>query len=411
MSPILKSKAKIVAATAFYMAMFAACSDSSGEKSTQALDSDLSRVSVELAYTTTPLLDSIVLDCYGTDTIHKVQVNRDSTFDLDLFPNDHWRISAKLYANGELMQEGEITTAIDAGKTISLTVPMHAIVGFVHVEIPLGFDNPAGIKSGKLTIESDDSSYSYKMTTDGINATFTSDMLPLNQNYKFKISLNNSEGVCIYETTDEFFLDEETPVPELVMKSLRAKVQFSVKSAESVNKTMQFSLPGYSRYPSEGDIVISEVFTAVTTKDSSQYEFIELFNGSLDTLYLEGCTIGTTSEASKAWNITAKYIEPNSTLVLGDNSEKTPQKYKNTEKWSALTNTAGAVVLQCMGSVLDSLYYASKPDSIHLEVIPALGSSKYGQSSQLDIRKWKKRKIGSSWCLSKPTPDEISYCE
>lgn len=411
MSPILKQKAKLVATTLLLSSLTCACSDSSGEKSPQAAEADFSRVSIELAYTTTPLLDSIVLDCFGTDTIHKVQVSRDSTFNLDLFPNNHWQISAKLYANGELMQEGDITTSVEAGKSISLNIPMHAIVGFVHIEIPLGFDNPTGIKSGKLTLKGSDSTYNYKMVTDGINATFTSGMLPLNQNYNFKIELNNSDGTCIYKTEDEFFLDEETPVPELVLKSLRAKVQLSVQSAGTVDRSMQFSLPGYSRFPTEGDIVISEVFTAVTTKDSSQYEFIELYNGSLDTLSLEGCTIGTTSEASKAWNITAKFIRPNSTLVLGDNSEKTPQKFRNTEKWAPLTNTAGAIVLQCMGAVLDSLYYASKPDSIHTDVIPALGSSKYGQSSQLDIRKWKKRKNGNSWCLSKPTPDEISLCE
>ena len=74
-------------------------------------------------------------------------------------------------------------------------------------------------------------------------------------------------------------------------------------------------------------------------------------------------------------------------------------------------NSKGSIVLQCMGAVLDSLYYADKPDSLHLEVIPAMGSSKYGQSSQLNIRKWKKRDKGDSWCLSEPTPGKLDYCE
>lgn len=397
-------------ATALTFTTITGCSDESSNTDSLALG-DISKVSVELAYTAAPRLDSIVLDCVGADTMHIVHTSKDSSFELDLFPNDHWKLSAKLYANGGLMQEGEIATKIEAGTAIDLTIPMHALVGFVYAEIPLGFGNPAGIASGTLVLIDDDTSRTYKMSIDGLNAVFASDMLPLGKTYDVKLTLKNKAGETIYSLEDSILLDEETPVPELTIKSLRAKVQLDVTTSDEVNKDLKLTLPGYSRYPATGDIVITEVFSAVNTKDSLQYEFIELYNGSLDTLFLDGCTIGTSSVASSSCAITASYILPGEILVLSDTSEKAPDEYRNTEKWKALSNSKGSIVLQCMGSVLDSLYYADKPDSLHVEVVPAMGSSKYGQSSQLNIKKWQKKNKSDSWCLSEPTPGKLDYCE
>ena len=385
------------------------CSDDSSNSKPHSLD--MSKVSIELAYTAAPRLDSIVLDCIGADTLHIVHDSKDSSFELDLFPHDRWTLSAKLYANGGLMQEGEVVTKIEAGTSLDVTIPLHAIVGFVYVEIPLGFGNPAGVASGTLSLTTDDTSYSYKMTMDGVNAVFASGMLPLGKTYEIKLLLKDSEGKTIYSLQDSFLLTEDSPVPEFTVKSIRSKVQFAISTADEVNKEFSLRLPGHFRYPSVGDIVVTEVFTAVNTKDSSQYEFVELYNGSLDTLSLEGCTVGTNSVASSSCAIVPGRINPGDILVLGELGERTPEAYRNTEKWKALGNTKGSIVLQCMGVILDTLYYADKPDSLHAEVIPAMGSSKYGQSSQLNIRKWQKRDKADSWCLSEPTPGKLDYCE
>ena len=399
----------LAAATLITLGTLIGCSDDSSNSKPHSVD--ISKVSIELAYTAAPRLDSIVLDCIGADTLHIVHDSKDSSFELDLFPHDRWVLSAKLYANGGLMQEGEITTKIEAGSSVDVTIPMHAIVGFVYVEIPLGFGNPSGVASGTLTLTTDDTSYSYKMTMDGINAVFASGMLPLGKTYDLKLLLKDSAGKTIYSLQDSFLLTEDSPVPDFAVKSIRSKVQLAVSTADEVNKEFSLRLPGHFRYPAIGDIVVTEVFTAVNTKDSSQYEFIELYNGSLDTLNLEGCTIGTNSVASSSCAIVPERINPGDILVLGELGEKTPETYRNTEKWKALGNSKGSVVLQCMGVILDSLYYADKPDSLHLEVIPAMGTSKYGQSSQLNIRKWKKRDKADSWCLSEPTPGKLDYCE
>lgn len=399
----------LTAATIIAMGALIGCSDDSSSSEENSLD--MSKVSIELAYTAAPRLDSIVLDCIGADTLHIVHDSKDSSFELDLFPHDRWVLSAKLYANGGLMQEGEVVTKIEAGSAVDVTIPLHAIVGFVYVEIPLGFGNPAGVASGSLSLTTDDTSYSYKMTMDGVNAVFASGMLPLGKTYEIKLLLKDSEGKTIYSLQDSFLLTEDSPVPEFTVKSIRSKVQLAISTADEVNKEFSLRLPGHFRYPSVGDIVVTEVFTAVNTKDSSQYEFVELYNGSLDTLSLEGCTVGTNSVASSSCAIVPGRINPGDILVLGELGERTPEAYRNTEKWKALGNTKGSIVLQCMGVILDTLYYADKPDSLHAEVIPAMGSSKYGQSSQLNIRKWQKRDKADSWCLSEPTPGKLDYCE
>ena len=47
-------------------------------------------VALNLDFSETPLLDSLVLDCYGTDTLHLVHSIEKKSFNLDLFPGDEW---------------------------------------------------------------------------------------------------------------------------------------------------------------------------------------------------------------------------------------------------------------------------------------------------------------------------------
>ena len=60
-------------------------------------------------------MDSIVVECVGADSLHLTAGAKDARFDLDLFPHDHWKFRAMLYANGALMQKGEIEMKLEAG--------------------------------------------------------------------------------------------------------------------------------------------------------------------------------------------------------------------------------------------------------------------------------------------------------
>lgn len=369
----------------------------------------LATVSLKLSHPETPLVDSLVLDCYGADTLHLVQDAGNANFNLELFPSDRWIFDAKLYANGNLMQKGELETKLSAGANANLNIQMHAVKGFVYIEIPLGLNNSAGIKSGKMILSSEKDHFEIPMTQTTTAAIFKSDMLPLGHNYEIEIALYDKDGKEIFKLNDSFMLDEDSPVPNLTLNALRSQVALAISIAAEKNLEISLPLPAGFRKPKADELLITEVFAAPDPKDSAQYEFVELYNGSLDTLLLDDCAIGLTSSSStKFFPITTSEIAPNSVLVLGNpNSDKTPAVYIATEGWNDLGNSKGSVILKCDNVTLDSLYYSSEPDSLHPNVVPAVGSSKYGQSSQLDVDHWKNRKDSSAWKLTSPTPGMI----
>ena len=409
MSPNMKKHAPLAASILCAFALWN-CGNESSDSNAIESNSEMTNVSLSLQYSAPPLLDSLVLDCYGADTLHYVHSADNPHFNMDLFPSDNWRFDAKIYANGALMQRGELETKLSAGSVANLSIQMHPIVGFVVVDVPLGLKNENGIASGLMTLESGKTRYEIPMeeTTGGI--VFKSGMLKLGKEYDVQITLFNSDGNEIYKLVDKFLLTEDSPVPNLTLNSLRSQVTLSVTPANE--RLVEITLPlkaGY-RKPRANDLLITEYFSAPDSKDSNQYEFVEIYNGSLDTLILDDCTLGILSSSSmREVPLTVSEIAPRQVLVLGDpTSEKTNPLHVNTDGWVSMGNAKGSVTLKCSDETLDSLYYASEPDSLHTNVVPALGSSKYGLSAQLNVDAWKSRSDSSAWKLEKPTPGELN---
>ena len=134
MSPILK---KYVPLAALFLCACTLwnCGNHSTDSTTASatVEGNTANVSLRLDYSTPPLLDSLVLDCYGTDTLHYVHSADNPNFSLELFPSDSWNFKAKIYANGALMQMGELETKLSAGTAVNLSIQMHPVVGFVFV--------------------------------------------------------------------------------------------------------------------------------------------------------------------------------------------------------------------------------------------------------------------------------------
>ncbi len=393
--------AALACATAFWN-----CGNDSAQSNNNIVDGNTASVALKLEYANTPLLDSLVLDCFGADTLHLVHAADDADFGLELFPNDHWNFKAKIYANGNLMQVGELETKLEAGTTVSLNIQMHAIVGFVYIDIPLGLHNDAGIKSGVMKLTTNDEEYTIPMEFTANSGIFKSGSLKLGKTYGISIVLMDDAGQKIYELTDSFDLSEDSPIPNLKLKSLRSQVALAIQAAAEKNLEMSLPLPAGYRKPKAEEILITEYFSAPSTNDTTQYEFVEIYNGSLDTLILDDCSLGITSSSStKHFPLTVSEIAPSQVLVLGNpNSKNTPPLYVNTDGWLDMGNSKGQVILKCDGVTLDSLYYSSAPDSLHPNVVPAVGSSKYGSSAQLDMSQWQNRKDSSAWTMNTPTP-------
>ena len=388
---------------------FLACGDSSGKDPVVGTERGTAKVMLDLRFSEVPLMDSLVIDCIGADTLHLVKSPEERTLNLDLFPHDHWKFQAKIYANGSLMQRGEVESRLEAGQTTEISLKMHPLAGFIYLKIPLGFGNPSRIAYGQMELSSADSLFTYLMEMDDSEGIFRTELLPLETMYRLKITLYDTQDNNIYQVEDSLYLSPDNPVPSLELKSLRGKAKISIETAENANLEIMLSLPAAKRAPHLNDLVITEFLSAPLKTDSAQYEFIEIYNGSIDTLLLNGCTIGTGSAGSKAWEITAGEIAPGKTMVFGDTSARKTKKYRNTSTWGDLTNTKSTIVLQCNGEILDSLFYSNAQDSA--SVIPNYSNpNKNPQSTQLDIRHWETRNLGESWCLDSPTPEELHDC-
>jgi len=413
MSPTTKKHVcYCAAATIMALSLWNCSSDSSTESSSPSIQvGETSNVALNLDFTETPLLDSLVLDCYGTDTLHFVHSIEKKSFNLDLFPGEEWVFNAKLYANGALMQEGEVTTALEAGSAVNLNIPMHALVGFVYVKIPIGFGNPAGIKKGEMKLTSNGETFTYPMVFDSENVTFTSDDLKLDRDYHITIAMQDESNKTIFSMEDDFTLDENSPIPHFQIESLRSKIALAIDLAKDVNLQVSLKLPAIKRAPAVNDIVVSEFFVQPNTKDSTQFTFVEFYNGSTDSLILDKCTFGKTSNVSGSAEIAKLVLPPNEVLVVGDlEGASSAGIYKYTESMPSFGKTSGSLVLQCNGTVLDSLYYG-KADSLHVSPLP-IGSSSAAvrKSTQLNIGLWNKRTEPDSWCTNVPTPGIISSC-
>ena len=413
MSPTTKKHVCLsAAATLMALSLWNCSSDSSAESSNPSIQiGETSNVALNLDFTETPLLDSLVLDCYGTDTLHLVHSIEKKSFNLDLFPGEEWVFNAKLYANGALMQEGEVTTALEAGSAVNLNIPMHALVGFVYVKIPIGFGNPAGIKKGEMKLTSNGETFTYPMVFDSENVTFTSDDLKLDREYHITISMQDESNKTIFSMEDDFTLDENSPIPHFQIESLRSKIALAIDLAKDVNFQVSLKLPAIKRAPAVNDVVVSEFFVQPNAKDSTQFTFVEFYNGSTDTLVLDKCTFGKTSNVSGSAEIATVELPPNEVLVVGDlEGASSAGIYKYTESMPSFGKSSGSLVLQCNGTVLDSLYYG-KADTLHVSPLP-IGSSSAAvrKSTQLNIGLWNKRTEPDSWCTNIPTPGIISSC-
>ena len=117
---------------------------------------------------------------------------------------------------------------------------------------------------------------------------------------------------------------------------------------------MSLKLPAIKRSPASNDIVMSEFFVQPNTKDSTQFAFVEFYNGSTDTLVLDKCTFGKTSNVSGSAEIETFELPPNEVLVVGDREDaQSAGIYKFTENMPAFGKTSGSIVFVHLGMLID----------------------------------------------------------
>ncbi|NLO23224.1 MAG: lamin tail domain-containing protein [Fibrobacter sp.] len=347
-------------------------------------------------------LDSLVILAVGSDSIKRVLYDFESPLKLELFPNSIWHFYAALYSNGGvLVQKGEVEMELTANEEVFIEIPLRALVGFAYIEIPLGFDNLMDIQKGSLNLSNKNFNQSFNLEKNNEIAYFLSTPLHLNTSYFAKLELRDQNGDTIFVFQDSIEINDENPLFNWNLFSLRSSVELSVLPIEILPQKYYANFPlSKKRTPKKGDIIFTEIYL----NTSNPAEFFEIFNGSLDSLILDSCKItGVGSPAAGVVFPENSLLMPSSFLSIGgvDVSDvNMPVEEFN------LTNTKRLLSLSCQGTLIDTVFYNStntvEEGQVYIEA---------GKSVQLPLTNWADRADPSKWCLEKPSINKDALCE
>ena len=379
---------------------FLGCSSAENPETSSA---ELSHVHLDVARSTLPLQDSLVVDLMGPDTFHLVLSDGESFLEQRLNPGE-WNFYAKQYANGMLVEQGEISATLDAGEEASLSISMHAVAGFLYVKIPLGLENSLGISAGVLQMRGQDFSKDYPFEVGAVDASVATDMLILGKKYEAKILLFSTEGDTLYAIDSQVTIDGEHFALDWTLNSLYADLSLSIVTDSIRTLAVTAHLPAKVRFPQKGDVLISEFMT------EGKEEFVEIYNATLDTLKLEGCSLWATASSTLKpmtdSSFTAR-MAPGSYLVFGRDSVVG----SDVNVPLAMPGTKGSIVFRCASGTVDSLFYASAKnvtsDSLLISEFPI--DSKL--SVQLPLSHYQDRSEGRAWCNGEFSLHAAANCE
>lgn len=378
-----------------FLFILISCGDSSKKGNAPNENSEKSPVALSLSAVQIPSFDSLVISGYGIDTFHISKKESVSLIELELAPYKNWVLHGKLYAlNGTLVQEGYVEFEVLSGKSHGVILILRALVGYLHFEIPLGLNNPLGITSGNLRIRGENIDTTLTLERSEAYAYFTSGILALNKTYSVEMKLYNKEGELLYSLEENFLLDSENPVPQWELISLYGHVALTVSAdlIEAYPISTPIRFPGsQKRKPAFGDLIITE-FLANPKTNGDSFKYIEIYNGTLDTLILDSCIIGANSGTTSGNKIASEHqILPTSFMVIGGDSVVFADI--KTGKLT-LTQSGQTLVFHCEGITIDSIAYGSKSDSLQTAIPVSTG-----KSTQLPLSHWQERQDGGYWCL------------
>lgn len=373
-----------------FAALFAACSqEGSSTDRPNSGETGGARLHINIAKSQVPLSDSLVLDLVGPDSFHVVLPGDSASYDKILDPGD-WNFYAKFYANGILVQQGEAEAKLSADDDRTISIEMKAVAGFLAVQVPIGLGNPTGIARGTLLVTGQDFKEEYELQIGDLEATVATGLLKIGTTYTVLLRLYSENGEVLYETSAQVTIDGENFAVAWKLSSLHANVAFSIQADSLRTLAAVAYLPAKVRAPKEGDLLISEFMTETTNG-----EFVELYNSSVDTLDLSGCELWATNTSTfklATDPLVDIKVSPNSYLVFGKDS----CEGRDVAAALSLPGTKGSIAFRCGSETIDSLYFTKTGnDSLGIAAFPS-GLKNY--SAQLPLKNFRTKSRGDSWC-------------
>jgi len=348
-----------------------------------------------------PMFDSIIVDVSASDmaSIHVSKKNLDENLKIEGIPQGETRkFEVKIYADsGVLVQKGEAIADIKADESITIPIKLEALVGFLKLEIPIGFTNNTGVTSGKLFLDD----MEFDMTIENGKGVFNTSSLPLDKDFSMRIELKDETGEVLFTGSKNVSLSSISQTETMQSQSNRGSVILELSASSAGSSQGVVTLPSNSRPPKNyGDVFFTEIFADPKT-NGNEFEYLEIYNATLDTLELSSCRIardGNTTANTYKFDMPSNLtLAPMEFLFFGrDSVQNAHFNYKGL----TLVNAGQSLGIFCDKSVIDSIYF-SKAENFPL---------KTGTAMQLPIANYENRALGSSWCLGF-SPGEDAVCQ
>ncbi|MCL2207806.1 MAG: hypothetical protein FWB90_06915 [Fibromonadales bacterium] len=340
-----------------------------------------------------PLFDSISVhvSAANMENIHISANSVNENLKIDGIPlGENRKFEVKVYAdNGKPVLSGEASADISAGQTVTLPISLTPLSGFLRLEIPLGLANSENIHSGTLSLDS----LNFQMQIENGKGIFSTGALPLNLAFTLKLELKDPKGSVLFFGEKQIKLSALQQTETMQLQSNRGSAVLELEASSIEPLQILAILPkSQTRTPQYyGDLFFTEIYADPKT-NGEPFEYMEVYNATLDTLELGLCQISQLKMPE------GLILPPMEFLFFGQDSvENTDFKYKGLN----LTNTGFKISFSCGNQVIDSLSTTKNADN------PFPISR--GKAMQLPLSNFKNRDKGSSWCFGF-SPKQDAYC-
>jgi hypothetical protein len=385
------------------LTMFFALSCSSGGGKSDGNEENAS-VSLFLGKLQVPSFDSISVRVSAAN-MESIRVSVNSIKDnikIDGIPiGESRKFEVTIYADyGKAVQKGEAVADIYANQTITIPISLTALYGFIKIEVPLGIANNTGINSGKLII----GNLEFSMQIENGKGIFNTTALPLNQLLMLRIDLKNINGETIFIGQKEITLSAILQTETMQLQSTRGSVVLELNANSDRPSQILAILPiSVSRKPENyGDLFFTEIFANPKTY-GDDFEYMEIYNATLDTLELSWCriakTITSTKDAERLDMPEELILPPMEFLYFGRDSTLNAD-FNYTD--FVLTNVGQSLGFFCGNNIIDTLRFSANGEN------PFPLAQK--KAMQLPISNFATRTSGSSWCYGF-SPKEDANCQ
>jgi len=345
-----------------------------------------------------PLFDSISVHISAPDmeSIHISEKAASDNLRINAIPQgENRKFEITIYADsGKPVQTGEAIADIIADESINIPITLNALAGFLRLEIPLGVPNNTGVHSGKLYLKG----LVFNMAFETGKGVFSTGSLPLNESIKLEIELYDAKGEILFTGSKNLTLISILQNEPIQLNSTRGSAILDLQEDDGEHKILAVLPPSgvKPRAPQNyGELFFTEI--SPNPAEGTNFQYMELYNITLDSLQLKGCKITRTGTTTAPITLNELILPPMEYVVLGRESVvNADYGYKTFQ----LLVGGQPLGLFCGDSAIDTLTYSNKGDN----TFPL----EKGRAMQLPLANYENRNLGKSWCFGfSPKSDAI----